>query len=116
MQNNHVIMGNEMQTRDMSIRLDEIGWSLFLIMIGTLWLLPSESVPKDTWLLGAGIIMLGLNLARRAYGLAVSGFAVFLGVVAFVAGISGVFDLKIPFIAAVFVVVGLSLLFRAFMK
>ncbi len=116
MQNNQTILGGETEKRDLSIRIDEIGWSLFLIMIGTLWLLPSTAVPADTWILGAGLIMLGVNFARYAYGLAVSGFSVFLGVVAFVAGFGGVFDLKIPFMAAVFVVIGLSLLFRAFLK
>jgi hypothetical protein len=43
-------------------RLEGIGWALFLIMIGGLGLVPS--VPQGTWLVGTGLIMLGLNVAR----------------------------------------------------
>jgi hypothetical protein len=32
-------------------RLDEIGWALFLLMMGALWLMPAESVPEQTWII-----------------------------------------------------------------
>ncbi|NIV40630.1 MAG: hypothetical protein GWN58_67915, partial [Anaerolineae bacterium] len=42
-------------------RLDAIGWGLFLVMLGGLWLVPEEwGVPEGTWLIGAGAIVLGL--------------------------------------------------------
>jgi len=55
-------------------RLEAIAWGLFLIMIGGLWLLPDETVPEGTWLLGVGVIMLGLNGVRNMYGIKMSGF------------------------------------------
>jgi hypothetical protein len=45
-----------------------------------------------------------------------SGFTVFLGVVALVAGVSGIFTLELPIFPAIFIVVGLSLLMRAMFK
>jgi hypothetical protein len=45
-----------------------------------------------------------------------SGFTVFLGVLALVAGVSGVFSLKFPLVAALFIILGVSLLMRALFK
>lgn len=116
MQNNQTIANHERQTRDLNIRLDEIGWALFLIMIGSIWLLPNVGIPADAWLIGAGLIMLGINFARFFNGIKMSGFTIFLGVVALLAGISGIFSLKLPLFAALFIVFGASLLIRAFFK
>jgi len=48
-------------------RLDALGWGLFLIMIGGLWLAPEGWVPEGTWLIGTGIIILGLMLFFPLY-------------------------------------------------
>jgi hypothetical protein len=68
-------------------RLEGIGWALFLIMIGGIGLVPS--VPPGTWLVGTGLIMLGLNLARYLSGLRMSNFTVVLGVLALLLGVGG---------------------------
>jgi len=47
-----------------------------------LWLLPDETIPEGTWLIGVGVIMLGLNAARYMYGIKMSGFTVVLGIIA----------------------------------
>ena len=39
---------------DTAKRLDQIGWGIFLVMIGTIWLVPA--VPPGTWLIGTGIL------------------------------------------------------------
>lgn len=44
-----------------------IGWALFLVMIGGIGLIPN--VPPSMWLVGTGLIMLGLNLTRYFNGL-----------------------------------------------
>src|SRR3972149_2042115 len=69
-------------------RLESIGWGLFLIMIGGIWLVPDEQVPEGTWLIGAGLIMLGLNLARYLNGIRMSGFTIVLGILALASGLS----------------------------
>ena len=43
-------------------QFDEIGWGIFLMMIGTSWLVPS--VPQGTWLIGTGVLLLVLNAIR----------------------------------------------------
>ena len=42
-------------------RLDSIGWGLFLVMIGCLWLLPEGTLPEGTWLVGMALIIFGLS-------------------------------------------------------
>jgi len=68
-------------------RLENIGWGLFLIMLGGFALVPDETVPKGLWSIGVGVIMLGLNAARYFNGIKMSGFTTFLGVVSLVGGI-----------------------------
>jgi hypothetical protein len=66
--------GNDQETRKRSLnkQLEAVGWGLFLIMIGGLWLVPDEMVREGTWLIGAGLIMLGLNAARYYTGVKMS--------------------------------------------
>ena len=63
-------------------RLETISWGLFLVMFGGLKLVPASIVPEGAWLLGAGLIMLGLNLARYLNAIPISGFTTVLGVIA----------------------------------
>jgi hypothetical protein len=109
-------IGENTGLRSLNIRLEEIGWALFLMMIGAFWLLPSGTIPADTWLIGAGLIMLGVNFARYFMGMPMSGFTVFVGILALVAGIAGVFDLRIPVFAGLLIVLGASLFLRALFK
>jgi hypothetical protein len=110
------ITDEPMGTHQLDRRLEEAGWALFLIMIGGLWLVPTESVPKDLWLVGAGLIMLGINFLRYFNGIKMSGFTVFLGILALVAGLGGAFSLNLPFMAVIFVILGTSLLMRALFR
>jgi hypothetical protein len=116
MQNNQIFDNSRTNNRVLNIRLEEIGWALFLIMIGSLWLLPEGRIPSHAWLIGAGLIMLGVNFARYFSGIKMSGFSVFLGVVALVAGAGGIFNLALPIFPALFIILGASLLMRAFFK
>ena len=116
MKNEQFITDNQVQMHDLDRRIEEAGWALFLVMIGGLWLVPKESVPSNLWLVGAGIIMLGINFVRYFNGISMSGFTVFLGIVALAAGISGVFSLNFPVVAILFVILGASLLMRALFR
>ena len=69
-------------------RLEAIGWGLFLIMLGGFSLVPHEQIPEGYWSVGLGIIMLGLNATRYVYGIRMSGFTTFLGLLALVTGIT----------------------------
>ncbi len=80
-------------------RLEAIGWGLFLIMIGGIWLAPGGWVPQGTWLIGAGLIMLGINGVRYRKGIKTSGLTIVLGILALFAGLGGLFGIKplVPF-------------------
>jgi hypothetical protein len=73
---------------DLNKRLESIGWGCFLIMLGGFALVPGETIPKGLWSIGVGLIMLGLNAARYFYGIKMSGFTTFLGILALIGGIA----------------------------
>ena len=68
-------------------RLERSGWGFFLVMLGGFILVPADLVSKGLWSIGVGVIMLGLNVARYFYGIKLSGFTTFLGVVSLISGI-----------------------------
>ena len=101
------------QEESLGQRLDAIGWGLFLLMLGGLWLVPEEwGVPEGTWLIGAGVIVLGLTLVRYLNGLQVSGFWLFLGALALGSGLASVLGLDLPVFPILLVIAGAAILAR----
>jgi len=98
--------------RAVSRRLDELAWALFLILIGAIWLLPAGTVPEGTWLVGAGLILLGISAVRSLKGFKVSGFAIVLGLLALVAGLGHLAGVKVPVFAILFIIIGASIILR----
>lgn len=96
-------------------RLDEIGWGLFFLMTGGLLLAP-QKIPDGTWLIGVGIIMLGINGARRLYGIPISLFTVVVGIVAVAAGVGDFLGLKLPLFAALFILIGAGIIVRQLLQ
>jgi hypothetical protein len=94
-------------------RLEESGWGFFLLMTGTLMLLPSEFVPEGTWLIGAGLILLGLNGMRYLNDIKVSRFTITLGFAAIVFGLASLVGLKLPMLAIFLTLVGLSIILKS---
>lgn len=94
-------------------RLEDSGWGFFLLMIGTLLLLPSELVPPGAWLIGAGLIMLGLNGIRYLNDISVSNFTVALGCVSVFVGLATFFGLRPPLFAIFLTLIGLSIIVRS---
>lgn len=94
-------------------RFDEIALALALIMTGGLWLAPKAMFPEGTWLAGLGLILLGLNAARRIRGLKTSGFGIIVGLVAFAAGIGRIVGQELPLIPILLIILGVGLVVRA---
>ncbi len=94
-------------------RLDEIAMALVLIMTGGLWLAPKAMFPEGTWLAGLGLILLGLNAARRIRGLKTSGFGIIVGLIAFGAGIGRIIGQELPLIPILLIILGAGLVLRA---
>ena len=102
--------------RALDKRLDSIGWGLFLIMIGGLWLAPEGLVPEGSWLIGTGAIILVMMGIRYLYGIKVSGFWLVMGIVAMAFGISDVFGLNIPVFPILLIIIGASVVLTPFLK
>lgn len=75
-------------------RLETIAWGCFLVMLGGFAFIPEQIIAGGFWSIGVGVIMLGLNAARYAYGLKMSGFTTFLGVVSLISGVLEVVGLN----------------------
>jgi hypothetical protein len=95
--------------RGLGVRLDEIGWALFLIMTGALWLTPGGWAPQGSWLVGLGLILLGLNGARRFCRLRVSPGGIAAGIAALVAGVGQILGGAGLFIPVLLVALGIVL-------
>ena len=85
-------------------------------MIGGLWLIPDERVPEGTWLIGTGLIILGLVGIRFLYGIKISGFWVVLGILALAFGISDFLGLDLPVFAILLILVGASIILKPLLK
>lgn len=96
---------------NISNRINSTSWALFFIMIGCLWLVPAETLPENTWLIGAGIIMLGSNIVRYNKGIKMVLFTNILGVVALAAGISDNMGVELPVFPILIILIGLSIVF-----
>ncbi len=92
--------------------LERIGWGLFLLLIGGLLLVPQGQVPEGAWLLGAGVILLGVNVARYLNGIAPSYFTSILGILALAGGVSVFYGVELPLLPALLILVGAGIIFR----
>ena len=87
-------------------RLNDVGWGLFLVLIGVVWLLPEGAVSTGAWLIATGVLLLGLNLFRRVRGIAAHRVGVLLGLLAVITGIAWLADAIAPILPAALVAVG----------
>jgi len=97
-------------TPDAATRLDQVGWGIFLIMIGTIWLVPS--VPQGTWLIGTGALLILLNAIRFKTGIHWSGVSTALGVLALAAGLGGLTGINLPLFPICLVIIGAGLVLK----
>ena len=97
-------------------RLEDFGWGVLLITIGTIWLLPEKQVPPGSWLVAAGLIMLGLNVIRYLNRIKMSGFSLVVGILAVFAGLGEFFGLKLPLLAIALIVIGACILIKPLLE
>jgi len=93
-------------------RLESVGWGLFLIICGALWLIPDQRVPEGTWLIAAGIIMLGVNVVRYLNAIKLSWWSMLLGFLAVVFGVGSFMGFDLPFFPILVILVGASIILR----
>ncbi len=88
---------------EMNEKLGAVGWGLFFIWIGIVWLLKIES---GITLLGIGAIILGMQWVRNSLHLKLEGSWVVIGVIFMLSGIWGLFTVKLPLAPIVIIGVG----------
>ncbi len=113
MNNENGSNSNRQETREQIIskRINAIGWALFFVMIGCLWIVPAETLPESTWLIGAGIIMLGTNYFRYINGIKPVVFTIVIGILAVVAGVGSIMGIEVPVFPILLIFIGLSIIF-----
>jgi hypothetical protein len=112
MQEHQTINPEEASKHALNKRLEDIGWAIFLIMIGCLLLVPTQQVPQGAWLLGTGLIMLGINGVRFLNGIKVSIFSIVLGIFALAAGLGDLLGIKLPLFAVFLILLGISIMLK----
>jgi hypothetical protein len=101
------------ETRTLNRRYSLIGWGALLVWIGAVSFLPGERLPFGLGLLGIGMILLGINVARRAiHALPVIGTDITLGTIALALGAAELF--RSPVLIPIgLIAIGLILLIRS---
>ncbi|KPJ68334.1 hypothetical protein AMJ44_06695 [candidate division WOR-1 bacterium DG_54_3] len=97
-------------------KLNAVAWALFFIMLGGLWLVPAGTVPESTWLLGVGIILLGLNAIRYLSGIKMSWLTLVLGFVALLTGVAGIVGMELPVFPIILIIIGVSIIYDVLTK
>jgi hypothetical protein len=95
-------------------RIDRIGWGLFLLMTGVLWLLPEGRVPSGTWLVGTGLLLLALTAVRHSAGARVSGVLTVLGALMLAGGLAELGGVSLPLLAIGLIVFGAVMVLKPF--
>ena len=111
MEDNNEIFEVKSKERKELEKFEKIGWGLFLVMLGAIWLFPDSVVPEGTFMFGVGIILLGINLVKYSKGYRVNGFTIFLGLVAIIAGLSSLLGRSVDIFPLVLILWGISIIF-----
>ena len=89
--------------------LDRIGWSLAAILTGSvlLW-----QAPFGVWLMGAALILLGMNVTRLIRHVPMSNLTVIIGITALVMGSGFAQGVNLLLIPRLLIVIGVVSLFK----
>lgn len=91
----------------LAARLSAIGWGLFFIWIGVVYL---QDYGSAVGLLGVGIITLVMQAFRRIGGLAMEAFWVVIGLLFTLGGLWAIFEIDAPLVPIVLILAGLVLI------
>lgn len=106
--------GEMVRERDASRRLESVGWGLFFILLGAIWLAPESLISEGKSLMaaaiGVGALLLGVNLARHLSEIRPRGGEIVVGALAVIWGVAGLHGTKVPFFPMLFVLIGLVII------
>ncbi|HEU0076052.1 MAG TPA: hypothetical protein VFQ76_00280 [Longimicrobiaceae bacterium] len=108
----HISSRRAMHDAELDRRLEDIGWGLFFVLIGGVWLLPQAWVPDGAPLMGIGLLLLALNAFRWLKGIAVHVLSTALGALALAGGVGELLDAELKLFPAFLVVVGACIVLK----
>jgi hypothetical protein len=98
--------------------LNGVAWGAFFVVLGLGWL-ASVTYTMDSGAyvaVGAGAILVAINLARLSMGISLSKFSLFIGLIALALGGAGIISYSLPLIPTVIVLVGLFIVAEGLQK
>jgi hypothetical protein len=96
--------------KQLTKKLDAVGWGLFFIWIGIAFL---ADVGIGVALLGVGIIVLGEQVVRRYFSLKLEWFWLVVGLLLLAGGLWELLKLELPLVPLLLIIVGLVWLISA---
>jgi len=96
-----------------NVALTSLAWGLFFVLIGLSWAVSNVVDVVPYVALGAGIILIGLNVARTGLGMRLSKFSLFIGIVAFAFGGVALMGYELPLFETIIVLIGLFIIAEA---
>jgi hypothetical protein len=90
-------------------RIDAVGWGLLLMLTGGAFLIPDEHLAGVAWLIGVGIVLLGVAGVRYLNGLGPGVGNLVLGSVSLAGGLAGLFGLSLPLLPILLILFGVCL-------
>jgi len=98
--------------------LTSVAWGLFFILVGGAWLY-GEIYRIDTGTIiaiGVGLILIGLNVARKAIGARMGKFSLGIGILALIIGLARYLGLKVDILPLIIILIGLFIVAEAIVR
>jgi hypothetical protein len=101
-------------TKSITRNFEVIAWGALFIWWGITVMIPS--LPNGSTALGTGLILIGVNVARKVSGVPVNGFSTTIGILALVWGLLEIVGVlinlpfELPIFALLLIVLGLIIL------
>ena len=98
--------------------LNGVAWGAFFVVLGIGWLASiAYTLDVAAYIaVGAGIILVAINLARLNMGISLSKFSLFIGLIALALGGAGIIGYSLPLIPTLVVLVGLFIVAEGLQK
>jgi hypothetical protein len=98
--------------------LNGVAWGAFFVVLGIGWLASiSYTIDVGAYIaVGAGIILVAINLARLNMHISLSKFSLFIGLIALAIGGAGTIGYSLPLIPTIIVLVGLFVVAEGLQK
>lgn len=98
-----------------NVALASLAWGLFFVWIGVSWVASEYcGISMTPYIaLGAGLILIGLNVARTSLGMKLSEFSLFIGIVALAFSGTALMGYPMPFWQTIIILIGLFIIAEA---